>query len=184
MRDRADRHSEDSRLTEDGVTGSRITEERITDSRIMKDGGDILDSERFRKAKTIPHHNTNVAEHSLNTSEAALRICVWLKRRGIRVDQGEVIRACLLHDIGMTEEVVHHSVSWKKAYSHPRTGAQIARREYGVKKEQEEAIRRHMWPVCVIPPKNRIGWIVIAADKYSSIKEMLKKIHRIRREDS
>ena len=137
---------------------------------------DILCSERFEKAKTITHHHkTNLAAHSRHTAEHAKRICRWLKRRGIEISEEDVVRACLLHDIGMTDDDVSESGSWRKAYLHPRRSELIARYEYNANEIQCNAIRRHMWPVCVILPKHLEGWVVVAADKYSSIIEITRR---------
>ena len=85
----------------------------------LEDEKDILTSERFKRAEHIAHHNTSVAEHSLKTADAAWRISSWLNKHGCKVNRRDAVRASLLHDIGMTEEAVHESASWKKAYTHP-----------------------------------------------------------------
>ena len=50
--------------------------------------------------------------------------------------------------------------------------------EYDAKEEQINAISRHMWPVCVVPPKHVLGWVVMAADKYASMQEYLGPMYR------
>ena len=144
----------------------------------LEEAQDILSSERFKRAEKIPHHNTSVAKHSLKTAETAWRMCSWLNRHGFKVNREDAVRASLLHDIGMTDNSVHESASWKKAYTHPRRGAKIARSEFAAKDDQVNAISRHMWPVCVIPPKHMVGWVVIAADKYASMHEYLGPAYR------
>ena len=140
-------------------------------------GEEVIGSERFRAAREIPHHRgVSVAEHSLNVAKESCRIAEWLERRGVSVSAEDVVRGSLLHDIGMTETPVFRSPSWKKAYSHPDRGAELAREEYRANEVQEDAVRRHMWPICVVPPKHREGWIVLAADKISSAKELLDAI--------
>lgn len=139
-------------------------------------GAEIIDSERFRAAEAIPHHLAgNVAQHSLNVARESCRIAEWLNRHGAKVDVKDAVRGSLLHDIGMTEKEVFRSPSWKKAYSHPDRGAKLAREEYRANDVQEDAVRRHMWPICLIPPKHAAGWIVSAADKICSIKEILHR---------
>lgn len=139
---------------------------------------DILNSERFQRAGSVSHHNTSVAEHSLKTADVAWQISSWLNKHGFHVNRRDAVRASLLHDIGMTDEAIHESVSWKKAYSHPKRSAKIARSEFDVKDEQVNAISRHMWPVCVVPPKHMIGWVVMAADKCASMQEYLGPVYR------
>lgn len=139
---------------------------------ILRLGGDIVKSDRFQKAWKISHHvRYNVAVHSLEAACYALRIARWLKRRGINVNEEDAVRAALLHDIGMTEDRVSSSPSYMKAYSHPRAGYRIAKEEFHANKVQLEAIKRHMWPICVLPPLHLIGWIVLTADKASASRE-------------
>ena len=143
---------------------------------VQRLGGEIIDSARFRAAGAIPHHLAgNVAEHSLNVAMESCRIAEWLNRRGLQVDVKDAVCGSLLHDIGMTEKDVSDSPSWKKAYSHPARGAQLAREEYRANPVQEDAVRRHMWPICVVPPRHAAGWIVLAADKICSVKELLRR---------
>ncbi len=142
--------------------------------KVKQAGTEVLDSERFRAAWDIPHHpGISVAQHSLHVAMESCRIAEWLNRHGAHVNVKETIRCALLHDIGMTENRIFFSPAWKKAYTHPNHGARVAELEYHISPTQMDAIRRHMWPVCVIPPVHTMGWIVTTADKISSIKEML-----------
>ncbi len=139
---------------------------------ILDVGGDIIDSERFEKARSIPHHfDYDVAAHSLDAAECALLICRILKRLNIPVEQEDAIRASLLHDLGMTEDEVFLSPPSEKAYTHPEEGARIATEEYGANEVQIDAILHHMWPIGHIIPHHTSGWILVAADKMSSIRE-------------
>ena len=91
-----------------------------------------------------------------------------------------MVRASLLHDIGMTEDDVFLSPSYKKARSHPREGARIAREEFGANRLQVEAIQSHMWPVWrAVPPRTMEGWIVSAADKCCSVHETKRTTEEI-----
>ena len=104
----------------------------------------------------------------------ALRISRWLERRGLSLDERDIVRASLLHDIGMTEDDVFLSPSRKKAFSHPREGARIAREEFGANDTQADAVRHHMWPIGLVPPHSMTGWVVVAADKCCSMQETLR----------
>ena len=140
---------------------------------IQREGGDILQSERFQRARTIPHHKyTNVAEHSLAVTEWAVHL--YEQRDYPDTDVRDVVRACLLHDIGMTDPEIHDSVSFLKAYSHPERSALIAAREYNANEVQLHAIRHHMWPVCVIPPDSPVGWLLLRADKHCTRSDALR----------
>lgn len=48
-----------------------------------------------------------------------------------------------------------------------------ASREYRLTEREKEIIRKHMWPLTVVPPTCREAWIVTAADKWCSMLETL-----------
>lgn len=139
---------------------------------ILRLGGDIIHSDRFQKAWNVRHHvDYNIAVHSLEVAGYALIIARWLARHGVNVSEEDVVRASLLHDIGMTEDNIFTRPSYIKAFSHPVEGRFIAMNEFGANRVQQNAIHRHMWPICMIPPHHLVGWVVMVADKTSASRE-------------
>ena len=140
---------------------------------VMRLGGDIVESERFAKAKDVVHHSKerSIQLHSYRTAMVALAFAKWLGRCGVAINEADVVRASLLHDIGMTVDEVSASPSYRKAFSHPREGTRIAREEFGANGTQADAIAHHMWPIGLVPPRTREGWVVLAADKACSVSE-------------
>lgn len=158
---------------------------------VFKYGDDIIRSDRFQKAKHVRHHiQYTVAQHSVEVAMYALLITRWLKhyKIGRKINEEDMVRAALLHDIGMTNDDVHDSPSYKKAFSHPLEGLRIARDEFHLNPIQLDAIKRHMWPIGIIPPSHLIGWILTTADNLSSLNEGLAmakgKIRKIREKRS
>ena len=144
---------------------------------IEQEGRDILESERFMQAWQTDHHmRTNIARHSLAVTEYALRL--YEHGHYPHTDIRDVVRACLLHDIGMTDEIIYDSVSFMKAYSHPRRSAEIAVKEYGANRIQVDAILHHMWPICIVPPHTPVGWLLLRADKICSRKDVLRYLQK------
>lgn len=142
-------------------------------------GGDIIISERFALALNVPHHSKtgNIAAHSLETAGYALQIARWLNRHGISINERDVVRASLLHDIGMTEEDIFLSPSHEKGHTHPVEGARIAREEFDANETQVDAILHHMWPICgLTPPHSAEGFVVTAADKMCSFEEIRHRL--------
>ena len=139
---------------------------------VVQLGQDIIGSGRFWKAMDVPHHfGVSIADHSLRCARYALAISRWLEEHGVSLSEEDAVRASLLHDMGMTEDEVFESPSRVKAYTHPREGARIATEEYGANDAIVDAIRRHMWPIGHVFPRHLVGWVVVAADKCSSIAE-------------
>lgn len=146
---------------------------------IFKLGDDIIPSEKFQKARHVPHHiHYTVAAHSVEVAIYALLITRWLKRHHAakRFSEKDIVRAALLHDIGMTNDAVHDSPSYRKAFSHPKEGHRIARDIFHLNEIQLNAIRRHMWPIGIVPPSHIMGWILVAADNMSSFNEAASMI--------
>ena len=153
---------------------TNVQREKELFDKVQSAGETILNSERFRAAWDIPHHpGISVAQHSLHVAMESCRMAEWLNLHGAHINLEDTIQCALLHDIGMTENRIYSSPAWRKAYTHPSRGMEVAEKEYHLNSAQADAIRRHMWPVCIIPPVHALGWIVTAADKISSIKELL-----------
>ena len=148
---------------------------------IMRMGEDIVTSQRFDKARLLRHHteDDSVASHSISTAEYALRISRWLERRGVRVNEVDAVRASLMHDLGMTEDEVFESKSSDKAYLHPEEGTCIAYEEFDANLRQMDAVLHHMWPVVGKPPRSSEGWVLVAADKVTSINEVRQRAQRM-----
>lgn len=139
---------------------------------LLSMGSDILRSERFGKAHSIPHHfDVDVASHSLNTAGCALAMSRCLNKLGTSVSEEDAVRVSLLHDIGMTEDDVFESIPKIKAHTHPVESARISREEFGANDAMLDAILFHMWPIGLIPPHHLLGWILWAADKLSFLQE-------------
>ena len=148
---------------------SRVSELR---QEVLRLGRDIIESDRFDKARNIKHHlHYTVAGHSVETAMYALVLARWLRKHGVHITERDAVRAALLHDIGMTEEPVVRSPSYRKAFLHPAEGRRIANEEFHMNEVQQDAIRHHMWPVGLVPPRHIIGWIVMTSDKMSSMNE-------------
>ena len=144
----------------------------------MELGDDIIGSERFQKAKSVPHHSKqgNIALHSLETTGFAVQLARQLKERGKLVNMRDVVRASLLHDIGMTVDEVFLSPPPVKGKSHPKVGACIAKEEFGANANQIEAILHRMGQVCtIVAPHTIEGVILTCADKMCSIAEVQRR---------
>ena len=151
---------------------------------VLELGGDIIASERFAKARSVPHHSKegNIADHSIETAGYALQLARWVNRHGGSVSERDAVRTSLLHDIGMTEDDVFLSPSSVKAKTHPVEGARIAQEEFGVTEAQADAILYHMWPFCsFVPPHSALGFVVTMADKCCSLNEVRRRFTHIGR---
>ena len=134
---------------------------------------DILNSENFQKTKKhIQHGNMTVYEHCVNVAKTSFMLQHALK---INCNERDLIRGALLHDYYLYD---WHIKDKDNSYAlhgfyHPGIALNNAKKEYKLTECQEEIIRKHMWPLTVIPPTCKEAWIVTAADKYCSFMETL-----------
>lgn len=140
---------------------------------IEEDAPDILSSGNFYKTKEhIQHGNMTVNEHSMNVARYSLAL---QDRLHIRCSRRELVRGALLHDYFLYD--------WRKpdvenphklhGFYHPGTALKNAAKEYKLTKRERDIIKKHMWPLTVVPPRYKEAWIVTAADKWCSLMETL-----------
>lgn len=140
---------------------------------IKKYAEDILNSENFKSTKRyIQHGNMSVREHCINVAKTSLAI---RDRLGIKCNTRDLVRGALLHDYFLydwhkTDTIETHNLH---GFFHPGRALKNAKKEYHLTKRQVDIIKKHMWPLTVIPPVCREAWIVTMADKYCSLMETL-----------
>ncbi len=136
-------------------------------------GSDILHGKKFRESENyIQHGSMSVMRHSINVAKCSLRIA---KRLGIRCNKRDLIRGALLHDYFQYDwhSREHRGLRNLHGFYHPGIAMRNAERDYRLNGRQRDIIKKHMWPLTVVPPVCREAWIVTAADKYCSLLETL-----------
>lgn len=137
-------------------------------------GSDILISENFDKTKDfIQHGSMTVNSHCINVAKYSLAIS---KKLHIPCNQRELVRGALLHDYFLYDwHDKEHRDIWKlHGLFHPGIALRNASKEYNLTEREKDIIKKHMWPLTIVPPRCREAWIVTTADKYCSMLETLK----------
>lgn len=144
------------------------------DNDLKKYAEDILSSKNFQKTKEhIQHGNMTVNEHCINVARTSLKI---REKLHIACNKSDLIRGALLHDYFLYDwhvQDAHHPHKLHGFY-HPGRALFNAKKEYTITKRQEDIIKKHMWPLTIVPPACREAWIVTTADKYCSLMETLR----------
>ena len=144
---------------------------------IREAAGDILKSKNFTSTKAhIQHGNMTVNNHCVNVAKYSIAIS---EKLGIPCEKKELIRGALLHDYFLYD---WHQGDYKKPHKlhgfyHPGRALRNATKEYELTLREQDIIKKHMWPLTVIPPMCREAWIVTAADKWCSLMETFH-LHR------
>lgn len=142
--------------------------------RIKEAGEDILASENFQSTRQhIQHGTVTVNAHCINVARTSLMLADRLK---IQYHPRELIRGALLHDYFLYDwhDKEHINPLRLHGFFHPGRALKNASAEYDLTLREKEIIRKHMWPMTVIPPMCREAWIVTAADKWVSLLETLR----------
>lgn len=154
-----------------------LERQRDLNRKIKSAAGDILQSENFRSTRGhIQHGNMTVNNHCMNVAKYSIAISEKLH---IPCSQRELIRGALLHDYFLYDwHSKDHIQPWRlHGIFHPGIALRNASREYRLTPREMEIIRKHMWPLTVVPPTCREAWIVTTADKWCSLMETLR-IHK------
>lgn len=135
---------------------------------------DIIRTEEFLQMKKWQHHvRGSVYDHSLKVAYLCYR---HHKRFGMRIDVREFVIGAVLHDYYLYD--LHgsddlHKLHW---FKHPQDALKNALEKYpDLTETQQDMIRRHMFPLTVIPPKTSAAWLLCFYDKVAAISDCFGK---------
>lgn len=144
---------------------------------IKRNGRDILCSEHHKGTKhDIQHGNMSVRRHTINVAKYSILIS---EKLGIHCNKRALIRGALLHDFFLYDwhDKDHISIFRLHGIHHPGIALKNAEKEFPLSAVEKDIIKKHMWPLTVVPPMCREAWIVSLADKYCSLMETVR-LHR------
>lgn len=114
------------------------------------------------------HGSTKCLWHTLAVVYCALAIA---KRFNIHINKRELIRGGILHDYflydwhdGKKERRIH-------GFTHPGIALKNAEQDFNLSERERDIIKKHMFPLTVIPPVTRESWLICIADKICALKE-------------
>ena len=141
---------------------------------LKKHASDILDSDNFNSTKQhLQHGSMTVHKHCMDVARYSLILNNKLR---LKCNKHDLIRGALLHDYFLYDWHDKEYLSQRKrlhGFWHPGIALRNAEKEYKLNDTQREIIKKHMWPLSVVPPTCREAWVVTAADKYCSLMETI-----------
>ena len=153
----------------------RQYEERKEFHKLLKEyASDIIASENFRNTRNyIQHESMPVYRHCMDVADQSIKISKLLR---VNCNERELIRGALLHDYFLYDWHDKYRDNYQRLHGfyHPGIALRNAQKEYSLSDREKDIIKKHMWPLTIIPPACREAWIVTAADKYCSLLETLK----------
>jgi len=135
---------------------------------------DILQHEEFLKLKDFFHHNSSIYAHVHDVAYFSYRICKYLK-----LDYRSAARGALLHDFFLYDWRDHDVPDLPRekfhGLAHPAIAVVNAKKHFSINDIEEDIIKKHMWPLTLVPPRYKESYIVSFADKYLSSKEFINE---------
>ncbi len=145
--------------------------QRELHKQIRNAGSDILMSRNFRLTREyIQHGNMTVNSHCMNVAKYSL---AFSDKLHISCNRKELIRGALLHDYFLYDwhDGEHAKLYRLHGFRHPGIALMNASKEYQLTEREKDIIKKHMWPLTIVPPMCREAWIVSTADKWCSLME-------------
>jgi uncharacterized protein len=135
---------------------------------------DIYTHDEFIKLKLHQHHNSSIYDHVMDVSYFSYRACKFLK-----LDYRSAARGALLHDFFLynwrNHDVPDLPAEKFHGIEHPKIAVANAKKYFILNDIEKDIIRKHMWPLTLVPPKYKESFIVSFADKYLASKEFFDK---------
>lgn len=116
----------------------------------------------------IQHGSTSCYLHSVAVAWYSLRIARALR---LHARERELVRGALLHDYFLYDWHVRDAHHRWHGFHHPATALRNASREFTLTARERDIIRRHMFPLTLVPPRCRESALVCLVDKGCSLYE-------------
>lgn len=130
----------------------------------------ICDTSRVEESKAFYQHGfTSVYKHSLHVAYGS---CLMAERCHLPVDYKKLIRGAFLHDYFLYDwHDREHNHKRPHGFYHPSAALKNAMEDFDLSWKEQNIIKRHMFPLTVIPPGCLEAWIVCCVDKVCSTRE-------------
>ncbi|MDE6661406.1 MAG: HD domain-containing protein [Anaeroplasmataceae bacterium] len=146
---------------------------------------EIIYTDDFLKLKQFRHHG-NISTYTHVIKVAYLSFCHAIKRHK-KINKRELIRAALLHDLYFYDWHDRHNGVHLHGLFHPKKAVKNAKRLYHITKREQRHMAHHMFPLTLIPPTTKEGWLICIFDKvaarsdYKALKLKKKALKRASR---
>lgn len=159
-----------------------IINDAVEDKEYMGIVENIINHPKVLSMKKIAHHgDISRYEHCVNVSYLGYKIA-----KKFRLDKESIARAGLLHDFFFYDWRDYKAKSSSIVHSHAVVHGNIActnaKKYFTLSEKEEEMIKKHMWPITIIPPKYMMTYLIGFVDKYCAIREVLEAKFNLRSE--
>lgn len=122
------------------------------------------------------HGKTNCLTHCLAVAYLSYSMA---RKLNVKCDYRSLIRGAVLHDYFLYDWRERNN-RFSHGFTHPKIAYENASKEVELNSIEENIIKRHMFPLTVIPPKTKEGAIVCMMDKYCCLAELTTQEYYVR----
>lgn len=130
----------------------------------------VLEMKKYRQ-----HYETDCFDHCYRASYYCYKIC-----KKFNLDYKSAARGAMLHDLFLYDWREKSDRKGLHAYTHGKCALENASKQFELNDIEQNMILRHMWPVTVVPPKYKEGFILTLVDKHCAIEEFEEHLSKNR----
>ncbi len=121
----------------------------------------------------VQHRGFNRLDHCIAVALISYKLGLLFD---IDIDARSMIRGALMHDFYLYDwrNQTGRKGGMFHCFTHPQEACNTAAEHFEINSLEQNIILRHMWPLTVVPPTCYEALIVSLADKYCTIKEVLR----------
>lgn len=129
-----------------------------------------LNTRIIESRQHIQHGSTSVLEHSITVAYVS---CLLALKLSLPVKHRELIRGALLHDYFLYDWHEKDKSHRLHGFHHPFTALRNAERDVALTAIEKDIIKKHMFPLTLIPPRYMESLVVCLVDKFCAACEIL-----------
>jgi len=142
-------------------------EKRITETEFMNAARLLLENQALKSLSQFDHHRGKTRlEH---VKEVAYLSFLWGRR--LSLDCNAIVRGALLHDLFYYDWL--HEGPRLHGFRHHNIALKNARKVTCLSKKEEDIIKKHMWPLTIIPPFYIESLVVSLIDTFCSTRDYI-----------
>ncbi|MDE7101153.1 MAG: HD domain-containing protein [Anaeroplasmataceae bacterium] len=145
----------------------------------------IINTKHFISLKNYPHHgNISIYTHAIKVAYLSYSFSI---KHHLKVNYQELIRSALLHDLYFYDWHDKNNGIHLHGLFHPAKAVKNAKSLFHISKREARHMAHHMFPLTLIPPTTKEGWIICYCDKvaahldYKAIKKRKKSQKNLKR---
>lgn len=139
----------------------------------------ILANEKVQEMRQyINHGEVDCLSHCLRVSHMAYQI-----GKRLHMDYVALARAGMLHDFYLYDWHIKGDRKGLHGFTHAKTALENAESLFELTNKEKDMIRWHMWPLNIGVPRFKETWILMLADRFCTVLEVLRISSSVRRFD-